>query len=58
MKTMSKAVYESPKTVVWEVKCQQIICVSITGDRNDYGSPIPVSFSGLPELSDPLSMLP
>ena len=62
METMSKAVYESPKTVVLEVKCQQIICISgdasITGDRNDYGGAIPLSFSDMTELTDPLSMLP
>lgn len=46
MKTRSKTIYESPKTIVLEVKCQQIICISgdagITGDRNGYGNPTPM----------------
>lgn len=60
MKTMSKTIYESPKTIVLEVKCQTFICTSgsLTGERIDYGEPIPLPFSDMNGLTDPLGMLP
>jgi hypothetical protein len=53
MNTKMKANYIAPMTDIMDLKCQGLLCFSLTGTRTDYGEPIPITF-GDSMLGSPL----